>query len=659
MGMDLLQPSFTGGEISPSLSYRTDLQRYATACKALKNWIVHPHGGTSNRPGTEFIAATKDNSKRSRIIPFEFSIEQAYTIEFGDQYFRFFMDGGQILLNNVPYEITSPFVEADLSSIKFTQSADVLFLVHPKYAPRTLTRSGHTNWSIGLYEFKNGPYRRANATSTTITPSAATGNITLTASSAIFDPGHVGSWWRIGTHIDNNGDQYGCVKITAVTSSTVVSATVYSTLAATTVTDDWAEGAWSGYRGWPSSVMFCQDKLVFGNTPSDPQGYWMSTTGDYNNFISHGTLQDTDSITNYLTSRKVNAIRNMVDLGDVMALTSDSEWHVGPGSSDGIIKPTSLRQRCDGHSGCSLADPVVIKNRAVYVQPMGTIVQDIGYSYESDGYIGDDISIFANHLFKGKTVVEMAYQQEPDHIIWIILNDGSMVAMTYLKEQQILGCTPIQTDGLYESVCTIPGNGYDEVWFIINRDGKRYVERLPDRLPSTDPADCTFLDCWLKYKGVPADEISGLNHLEGKTVNVLADGYVEKGLMVTNGKITLSREASKVCIGLPYVSDFETLNVDFATNNGTIQSRNVKISNVTLIFENSRGGYIGANFDKMKEVNQYSGQPSGTPIPLYSGEYDESLADGGYTKGGRICFRQSDPLPVTILAIIPDVTMGG
>ncbi len=715
--MNTIQPSFSGGEISSSLGYRTDLQRYFTACKSLKNFIVHPHGGTSNRPGTEYIASTKDSSKKSRLIGFEFSTEQAYSIEFGDQYCRFFMNGAPILLNGVPYEISTPYLEADLPLIKYTQSADVLYLVHGKYAPRTLSRYGHTNWVLELFDNTNGPYMRTNISATTITPSAAAGTITLTASADLFVPSHVGTWWRIG---DANDDGfYGCVKVTAYTSPTVVTAKVMSTLTnsvttapawksgqsykantyvqyksyvyrclvhhysgdgstdnpiivptdtsywsqygpitITSPTTNWAEGAWSDCRGWPETVMFCQDRLMFGSSKSSPNGYWTSETGNYNSFIRHEPLEDTDGITQYLTSRKVNAIRNMVDLGDILALTSDSEWHIGPGSSDGAIKPTALKQNCDGHSGCSTADPVVIKNRVIYVQPMGTIIQDMGYTYESDGYTGDDVSIFASHLFKGKTVVEMAYQQEPDHIIWILLNDGSAVAMTYLKEQQILACTPISTDGKYESLCIIPGDGYDEVWFLINRDGNRCVERLPNRLTSSDPADCTFLDSWLKYEGAPAEEISGLDHLEGKTVKALADGYVFENLTVTNGKITLPRESSKVCIGLPYISEFESLNVDFQTNNGTIQSQYIKISSVTFIFEDTRGGYVGTDFNHLVEVPQYSGQPTGTPIPLQSWNFTFTPTSG-YVKGGRVCYRQVDPLPVTILAIIPDVTIGG
>lgn len=660
MGMNVLQPSFSGGEISPSLGYRTDLQRYSTACKTLKNFIVHPHGGTSNRPGTEFIEATKDSTKRSRLIPFEFNTEQVYAIEFGDKHCRFYMNGGVILNNGVPYEINTPYLEKDLSLIKYTQSADVIYLVHPLYTPRTLTRSDHTNWSLDLYEFKNGPFRRSNPTNTTITPSAATGDITLTASAALFNISHVGSWWRIGPAVSSNDDQFGMVKITAVTDSTHANATVKSTIANTNATDNWAEGAWSEYRGWPSAVTFdSSDRLMFADTPlTDPQGWWMTVIGDYNNFLSHGTPLDTDSITGYLTSRKVNAIRNLADLGDTIAFTSGSEWQIGSGSSDGILKPTSIKQRSKTKRGCSTIDPVMVGERAIYVQPMGTIVRDIGYSYESDGFVGDDISIFANHLFKRKKIVEMAYQQEPDSIVWIILDDGSMVAMTYLKEQQIIGCTPITTDGKYESVCTIPGDSYDEVWFIVNRDGKRYVERLPQRLTSTDPADCTFLDSWLKYEGTPADEISGLDHLEGKTVNALADGYVIPNLKVTNGKIKLSREASKVCVGLPYVSDFESLNVDYQTNNGTIQSQFIKISSVTFVFSDTRGGYVGTDFDDLVEVVQYNGQPTGTPIPLQSWSYDFT-PDSGYIKGGRVCYRQVDPLPVTILAIIPDTTIGG
>ena len=422
MAIHAMQPSFTGGEFAPSLYYRTDLQKYATGCKILKNFIVHPHGGASNRPGLEFINEIKDGTKKARLIPFEFSIEQAYVIEFGDKYCRFYMDGGQIVSGGNPYEIQTPYSEADLPLLKYTQSADVLYLVHPNYPPKTLTRTGHTNWTLADFDFKFGPYMRTNITSTTITLSSTSGNVTLTASAALFDSGHVGSWWKV---------RNGHIKITAFTDSTHVTGTVYEdAVSSATATDNWAEGAWSTYRGWPSCVMFCQDRLVFACTKTDPHGWWMSETGNYNSFIRHTDLEDTDGISGYLTSRKVNAIRNIIDLGDMLALTEGSEWHIGPGSGDGIIKPTSIKQVCEGHSGSSTVSPVLVKNRAIYVQPMGTILQDIGYSFENEGFAGDDLTLFASHLFRGYTVVDMAYQQEPDSIIWIIRSDGKAVAMT-------------------------------------------------------------------------------------------------------------------------------------------------------------------------------------------------------------------------------------
>lgn len=651
MAINTMQPSFTGGEFAPPLYYRTDLQKYSTGCKTLKNFIVHPHGGASNRPGLEYIDATKDSTKKSRLIPFEFSTEQAYVIEAGNLYFRYYKDGGQILDGETAYEVETPYLEADLPLIKYTQSADVLFLVHPDYAPRTLTRTDHTDWTLANYTFNYGPYMRINATATTITLSGTSGSVTLTASAALFNAGHVGAWWKVSN---------GHIKITAVADTTHATGTVTGdAVSASTATTEWMEGAWSTYRGWPSAVMFCQDRLVFACTKTDPHGYWMSETGNYNSFIRHETLEDTDGISGYLNSKKINAIRNLIDMGDILALTGGSEWHIGPGSSDGIIKPTSIKQKSNSKRGCSTADPVAIGERVLYVQPKGTIVRDIGYSFEKDGFAGDDITLFASHLFKRKKIIEMAYQQEPDSIVWMIRNDGKVIAMTYLKEQEVLACAPQETDGAFESVCSIPGEDFDEIWFIVKRGDNRYIERLSQRLTSTNPEDCTFLDSWLKYEGDPATTISRLEHLEGKTVNVLADGFVLSGLTVTDGSITLASPYSTVCVGLPFVSDFETLNVDFVTDNGTIQSQLAKITDITLIFENTRGGFIGPDFDNMAEIIQYTSQPTGTAIPLYSGNYEQNLAEGGWKKGCRVCYRQTDPLPVTILAIIPEVTVGG
>lgn len=747
----IMQNSFTGGEFSPVMDARQDLAKYATGVKTMKNFYVLPHGAAVNRPGTRYIAATKDHSKKSRLIPFQFSEEQAYAIEFGHQYCRFYRTGGQVVTGGVPYEIVSPYAAADLAMLKFTQSADVMYLVHPKYKPKVLSRLADTNWTLTDFNYTEGPFAPVNLTSTTITPSALTGSITLTASAALFDALHVGSLWKLehdveaqnistsltaigatasvkgmgqwslttrgtwtgkinleksedggttwkklrtysatndynvaasgnedelvllrvnafqwtsGTvNLDLQFEPYtaiGIVKITAVTDATHASGTVVKELGGTAATDTWHEGAWSAYRGWPAANVFYQNRLAFGNTAKEPQTLWISKTGDYTNFSVSSPVVDDDAITTPLVSERVNAIRSLKAMSEILGLTAGGHWKIGPGGDRSALSPTSVAAVQQGYYGASALDPLIIGNRILYTQEKGSIIRDIGYDFQSDSYMGSDLTLFAEHLFRGRKIVEWAYQQEPNGIIWCVCDDGVLLGFTYLREQEVWGWHRHETDGMFESVCTIPGESRDEVWFIVNRtvngQTRRYVEQMAARMETIDPADQYFVDSGLSYDGSPATNFSGLDHLEGKTVTILADGNVHPRKTVENGSITLANAASKVHIGLNYTCDMETLNIDFPTKTGTIQTRYKRITKATLRVENTRGALIGSSFDKLYELKMRASEPWGAPIAIFTGD-KEMAFNTGSDREGHVCIRMADPLPITILAIVAEVTL--
>jgi len=866
-----IQASFAGGEFAPSLYGRVDIQKYSTGARTLRNFFIHPHGGASNRPGTRFVALAKYPTRKARVVAFEFSTTQAYMIEFGHLYCRFYMNGGQILASapaayngatsyavgdmvtyssvkyiciqagtgHQPdisptywsvqsiYEIATPYQETDLPSLKFAQSADTLYICHPSYAPRTLIRTAHDAWTLSKFVNSRGPFMLTNISAITLTPSAVSGAITLTASSALFNALHVGSLWRIDhivagqsvtaaltsvtsttaivcgstwriiTHgtwtakfrIEQSTDQgatwqevrsfdgandfnantsgtldtfarirvtvvtytsgtlnvtltsdpfdrSGIVSITGYTSTTVVNATVIDELALTTATVGWAEGSWSDYRGYPSCCSFYQDRLTFASTTGEPQSIWMTETGNYTSFKRSDPLVDSDGITITLPSRKVNAVRSLVPLSQILAMTSASEWSIGP-ADNGAITPTSINQQIQGYRGCSICEPIIIGNRVIYVQPLGSVVRDIGIDFTVSGFSGSNLSILSNHLFTNYSIKEMAFQQEPDSLVWCVRSDGMLLAMTYLLEHQVLAWTRHDTNGLYESVASIPGSTYNEVWFVVQRGTQRYVEKLVQRLTSTDPKDQFFLDCGISYdspvtisgatKANPvvvtaiahgfsngqlvdirnvvgmtdlngrrfivsnkatdtfelkdndgganvngmaygayvsggevravATTIGGLSHLEGMSVTVLADGSVQGPFTVTGGQITLNPGAGIAHIGLAYTCDLETLNPEVQMPNGTSQGRKIRVARSILRFLNSRGGYLGPDSSSLLQITQRSGESLGSPIALFTGDYDDSISPS-LEAGGRLFYRQSDPLPVTILAAIQVITVG-
>lgn len=836
MPISVGKTTFAGGEFTPSLWPRTDLQKYATGARKLRNVIVHPHGGASNRPGSHYVATARYDGKIVRLLPFEFSTTQRYVIEAGDLYFRFATNDAQILSGGSPYQIVSAYAEAILRTLNFTQSADTLFIVCPTVKPKLLQRLGDTNWTLTDYDFKDGPFMIPNTdASKTLAASAVTGTITITASVDTFNAQHVGSlWqfkhyiegqtlsvslgaggasssikcggtWRIITHgtwtgkvnvekstdggsswtvirtfassndnnvntfgtDDNNGDPYlvrlnmtsygsgtanidlttdafyqvGVAKVTAYTDTKHVTATVTREIGATTATIDWAEGSWSDYRGWPASVVFDQDRLVFASTASEPQTTWMTETGNYYSFRRHSPLVDTDGISVNLPSRQLNAVNGLVPLLDLIEFTSSGEWTINS-TTGNVLTPTTVQTRVNGYNGSSGVRPVVIGNRAIYVQASGNVIRDIGFELQSDGFVGSNISIISNHLFLGYNIVEMAYQQEPDSLVWAVRSDGIFLSMTYLREQDVVAWTWHETVGTYESVCVIQGNGYKEVWVSVKRGTKRFIERFDQRMASTKTEDQFFVDCGItyhdpkpitgataanpvvitalshgysngdlidiadvggmtqlngkRYKVASAatntfalhdadtganingsaytaytsggtsskavNVITGLTHLEGQNVAVLADGNVVANYLnpkvVASGQITLDAPYSKVHVGYPYVSDIETLNVEIVNEKGTSQGKKVKISKLTLQILQSLGGWIGPNFDTLHEIADVYRATYGTSIPLYTGEVKEILG-AGYEDGGRVCVRQYDPLPMSVLAIIPEVTVGG
>jgi hypothetical protein len=748
----IMQNSFTGGEFSPVMDARQDLEKYATGLSTMKNFYALPHGAATNRPGTYFKAESKDSTKRSRLIPFQFSEEQAYNIEFGHLYCRFYRNGGQVESSpGVPYEIVTPYIASDLARLKFTQSADVLYLTHPNYAPMMLSRFADTSWTITENPFHDGPFMPVNLSATTITPSGVIGSITLTASASLFNSLHVGAlWklehdveaqalstslsavgatssvrgrdqWKVITHgtwsgkiylekSEDNGSTWkvlrtyssagdfnandsgteddivllrlrayswssgtanvdlswfsftavGIVEITAVTDATHATATVKKELGATTATDIWREGSWSDYRGYPAAVVFFQNRLFYGFTKAEPQTPWGSKTGDYNNFGTSTPSVDDDAVTVPLISRQVNAIRSLVALDKIIAMTASGHWKIGAGGDNAALTPTSVTAVQQGYYGASYLDPLVIGNRILYTQQKGSAVRDVGYDFQSDSYTGSDLTLLAEHLFRNRQIVEWAFQQEPNGILWCVCDDGTLLGFTYLIEQNVWGWHRHETDGFFESVSVIPGEDRDEVWFIVRRtiDGvtKRYIEQMASRNISTQPEDQYFVDCGLSYDGTATAAFGGLDHLEGKEVSILADGNVHPHLVVTDGAITLNYAASKVHVGLPYNADLETLNVDFPGRDGTIQTRFKKIPEVTVRVENTRNAYIGSTFDTLYELKMRSNENYDTAIALFSGDKTISLT-GGSTRQGRVCIRMSEPLPITVLAIVSKVAL--
>ena len=659
--------NFTGGELSPRLDGRNDLAKYSSGCKTLENMVIFPHGSAARRSGTQYVAEVKDSTKQTRLIPFEFSTTQTYILEFGNQYIRFYKDDGQILSSGTPYEISSPYLEAELFDIKFAQSADVMYLTHPNHPVKKLSRTGHTSWTLTTVEFTDGPYLDDNITTTTLTSSAHTVGTgrTLTASSTTGinnDQGWLST--DVGREVTFR-DGYG--KITGYTSSTVVTWEILEDTGSTSHSTDWSLGAFSDTTGHPSCVTFFEQRLVFAATISQPQTLFFSKSGDYENMNENrgGTVADDDAIIYTIASNQVNAIRFMTATRTLIIGTAGGEFSVSGGSVDSAITPTNILIKKQSNHGAANVDALAVGNVTLFLQRAKRKLRELAYNFDVDGYVAPDLTILAEHISEGG-FTQLSYQQEPNQIIWGVRADGQLIGLTYQREQQVVawhrhifGGSFGSGNAVCESVATIPtDNSEYQTWVIIKRtingSTKRYVEYLHKYdFDETDDTSFNFLDSQLEYDGSAATTISGLSHLEGETVSVLADGATHPDKTVSSGEITLDRSASKVKVGLSYTSLLQTMRIDAGSQNGTSQAKTKRIYEITARLYESIGIEVGPDLNNMERIPfRSSADAMDTGISVFTGDKEIEFR-GNYETDGFIFVRQTQPLPLTVLSLYP------
>jgi len=660
--------NFTGGELSPRLDGRNDLAKYNSGCKTLENMIVYPHGSASRRSGTQFVAEVKDSTKKTRLISFEFSTVQTYILEFGDQYIRFYKDNGQILSGGSPYEISSPYLEAELFDIKFAQSADTMYICHPNHSPKKLTRSGHTNWTLVDDVIINGPFMDHNVETTTANPShksvGQTTTVTFSSTTGInANQGFLSTDVGRLVHI-----QDGHFKITSVTSTTVVVGIVIVDLGiSSSTTTDFALGAFSDTTGYPSCVTFFEQRLVFAGTTAQPQTIFFSRSADYENFDDkyHATVADDDAIVYTIASNQVNAIRFLTATRTLIIGTAGGEFAADGGGTGEAITPTNILINKQSNHGSANVDGISLGNATLFLQRAKRKIRELAYNFDVDGYVAPDLTILAEHITESG-ITQMAYQEEPNSIVWCVRTDGQLLGFTYQREQQvtawhrhIFGGSFGSGNAVCESVEVLPTDDSEyQVWVIIKRTingvTKRYVEYLHKfDFDETDDTSFNYLDSQLAYDGSATTTISGLDHLEGETVSVLADGSTHPNKVVSSGGITLDRSSTKVKVGLPYVSLLQTMRIDAGANNGTSQSKTKRIYEITARLYESIGIEIGPDLNNMERIPfRSSANLMDSGINVFTGDKEIEFR-GNYETDGFIFVRQNQPLPLTVLSLYP------
>ena len=653
--------TFTAGEISPRLEGRVTIEKYREGLSELTNMIVQPHGGVSRRPGTEYLGEVKDSSSITRLIPFEFKTADTYALEFGNQYMRVFRNGLQVLVDsekNVSaitkadpgvftssshglsngdevylyntgggmtelvarnylianstantftltdlfgndidttsfttytgsgvsvdklFEVATPYTSAQVSDVRFAQSADVMYLVHPSHAVRTLSRTDHNAWTFA-------------------TPSINENN----------------------TPVLTTSDNY------------------------------------------PSVVTFFEQRLVFAATNNNPQTLWFSKNADYLNF--HTGTADDDALIYTIASNKVNAIRYLSATRILNIGTSGGEY-VLTTTNGGPVTPTQTVIRKYSNYGCIDSEVVQVADVTLFAQRGARKVREFRYIGEVDvaGYAAPDITILSEHLTEGG-IQEFAYQQEPESIIWARRTDGTLLGLTYRREEEIVAWHKHIIGGEFdsgqakvESIITLPtDSGEDELYMIVKRTingvTKQYVEVMKAFDFGSDTTAAFFVDSGLVYSGSATTTLSGLYHLEGEELSILANGATHADKTVSGGGITLDFSATSGAVGFGYTSEMQTLRLESGSQDGTSQGKPKRIHDITVRFHETVGAEVGSDSASADRIFfRDSSMNMDEAVPLFTGDKEIEF-EGGFVEGDRIYVRQSQPLPMTVLALYP------
>lgn len=444
----------------------------------------------------------------------------------------------------------------------------------------------------------------------------------------------------------------GIIQIETVNSATSATCLVKKVIGQAGKVDSYSFGAWNEKYGYPRTVGFFQDRLIFAGTKTQPYVLWMSKTGDYNNFSvekASGTVTDDSAISLSFISRQQAEIKHICPASDLFVLTDSNEWIVSGGST---VTPSKCTNKAQTFRGCTEVEPISIGSRLIYVQKRSQTVRDMAYSFETDSYDGMDLTLLAKHLLRGKTIVDAAYMQDPDSRLYFVRSDGEIICLAYINDQKVYAWSHIITKGKYLSVCTVAAEETDEVYTAVERNGKTYIEKMGTDKDSQDPKDYIMTDCSKVLTFDEPDDAASVDWITG-TVSVLADGKFFENVEIKEGTVTLPTKVSYMIIGYPYRMTIELPNVEIQAQNGTMQGRYKNVRTVSLRLLHTLGGSIGNGVGRNDTI-KYE-ELSDQKIRLYTGDKEITIPNQGVEKNGRVIITSSDPYPFYLAALIRGV----
>ena len=651
--------TFTAGEISPRLEGRINLEKYRAGLSDLTNMVVQPHGGVTRRPGTEYLGAVKDSADKTRLIPFQFKTTDTYILEFGDQYMRVFRNGLQVL-------------EGSSKTITGATQANPGVI--------TITSHGYSNGDEiyldsvgGMTELNGRNYLIANATTNTFTLQDLFGNdIDTTGFTAYTSGGSVDKIYEEATPyaladvFDLRFAQSADVMYFAHPSYAIrtLSRTNHNNWTfATAVINENDTPTLTSSDNYPSVVTFFEQRLVFAATNNNPQTLWFSKSADYLNFHT-GTAAD-DALIYTIASNQVNSIRYLSATRVLTIGTSGGEY-VLTTTNDGPITPSTTQIRKYSNYGSANTEPVQVADVTLFLQRGNRKVREFKYVGEVNtaGYQAPDLTVLAEHITEGG-LEQFAYQQEPENIVWAIRADGTLLGLTYRREEEVVAWHKHVIGGefnggqaIVESIATLPTDtGNDELYMIVKRTingtTMRYVEVLKDFDFGSVTTSSFFVDSGLSYSGSAVSGFSTLYHLEGDTVSVLANGASHPNETVSNGAITLDFSATSAAVGYGYTSSMQTLRIESGSSDGTSQGKPKRIHGITVRLFETVGVEVGNESSEADRIFfRDSSMNMDEAVPLFTGDKDIEFP-GGFDDDDRIYLQQTQPLPLTVLALYP------
>ncbi len=446
----------------------------------------------------------------------------------------------------------------------------------------------------------------------------------------------------------------GIVEIKSVNSATSATCQVRKVLGQIGKVDSYSFGAWNQRYGYPRTVGFFQDRLLFGGTKMQPYVLWMSRTGDYNNFSvekADGTVTDDSAICLSFISRQQAEIKHICPASDLFILTDSNEWTVSGGDT---VTPTKCTNKAQTFRGCTEVEPISIGSRLIYIQRRSQTIRDMAYSFETDSYDGMDLTLLAKNLLRGYTITDAAYMQDPDSRLYFVRSDGEMICLAYINDQKVYAWSHMVTEGKYLAVVNISSDTADEIYTAAERNGKTYIEKLMPNEDTNNPKDYIMSDCSKVMTLDEATDTLNVDWITGK-VSVMADGKYFADMPVEDGTVTLPTEVSYAIVGYPYQMTIELPNIEIQSQNGTLQGRYKNVRAAALRLRSSLGGKIGNGVGKMDDI-KYE-ELSDQKITLYTGDKEITIPNPGVEKNGRVVIVSRDPYPFNLAALIREVVV--